>query len=981
MYALVDTGSDATFIDDNTVELLNLTSSEQTGLKIRTICDGLKAEKATKVHRGLRLRSFYGNSYTEIPPAYSISEIPMNRDTIPNKNSINGWKHLEKLRPKIPPLQDCNIGILIGHDCTNAFIPRDLVVGRDGEPFALKTDLGWSIIGPAISKSTCNVDQRHVTCNRILVKESPVLKPSDACRILENDFESTKEGMKTSQDDIKFLQILENNVRRDHKNRLEMPLPFRQTPDLPNNRQLALKRLESLKRKLSSNDELHKEYVKFMNTILERNDAEETVGGEDQEWYLPHHGVFHPKKKKLRVVFDCSASYKGTNLNEHLLTGPNLINELTGVFMRFRAGEIAFTCDIEKMFHQFRVEEKDRRFLKFLWWKDGDLSREPSTYRMNVHLFGAASSPGCANFGLKYLAREKQDSDPEAAAFIRDNFYVDDGIGSLDAEEEACSLIKSATEICKEGGLRLHKFTSNSNKVLESVPVSERADTDNTGNPNLSKPIENERTLGMEWNVNKDTLHFSNVEITSPATRRGILSTVASLYDPLGLISPFVLKGKAILQEVCHKGSRWDEKVEGPTLSRWEEWKQQLSQLNKVSINRCYRPSDFGESIKTELHHFSDASTTGYGMCTYLRLTNSSGRVHCALVAAKARVAPMKVVSIPRLELTAAVVAAQIGATVKNQLKIEIHEEYFWTDSTVVLGYINNDAKRFHVFVSNRVQKIKNLTAPEQWRHVSTEDNPADHASRGLSLTQLKDSNWFTGPQWLWNSELSVTPHEIPSLQPQDPEVKICLQLSSKAPETLDWNERLKHMSSWTKAKAVVARLKKIANGGRDSGPIGPEEVRKAENQILRNIQQHAFPELYDKTKRKSLSKKHPLYKAEPFLHEGLVRAGGRNQGKEIPIEQRNPIILPKCHVANLIIQHCHEKIKHQGIGFTLNEIRSHGFWILGAYQTVSKIIRNCSICARLRGRPCEQRMADLPPERIEASPPFTHVGIDCFGA
>lgn len=367
-------------------------------------------------------------------------------------------------------------------------------------------------------------------------------------------------------------------------------------------------------------------------------------------------------------------------------------------------------------------------------------------------------------------------------------------------------------------------------------------------------------------------------------------------------------------------------------------------------------------------------------MCTYLRLTNSSGRVHCALVAAKARVAPMKVVSIPRLELTAAVGATQIGATVKHQLKIEIHEEYFWTDSTVVLGYINNDAKRFHVFVSNRVQKIKNLTAPEQWRHVSTEDNPADHASRGLSLTQLKDSNWFTGPQWLWNSELSVTPHEIPSLQPQDPEVKICLQLSSKAPETLDWNERLKHMSSWTKAKAVVARLKKIANGGRDSGPIGPEEVRKAENQILRNIQQHAFPELYDKTKRKSLSKKHPLYKAEPFLHEGLVRAGGRNQGKEIPIEQRNPIILPKCHVANLIIQHCHEKIKHQGIGFTLNEIRSHGFWILGAYQTVSKIIRNCSICARLRGRPCEQRMADLPPERIEASPPFTHVGMDCFG-
>ena len=743
-----------------------------------------------------------------------------------------------------------------------------------------------------------------------------------------------------------------------------------------------MKRLESLKRKLTANKDLHVEYTKFMNTILERDDAEETVGGEDQEWYLPHHGVFHPKKKKLRVVFDCSATYKGTSLNAHLLTGPNLINDLTGVFARFRSGEVAFTTDVEKMFHQFRVENDDRRYLKFLWWKNGDLNTEPTTYRMNVHLFGAASSPGCANYGLKYLASSNEETHPEAAHFIKRNFYVDDGLGSVDSTEKAIEIIKSATEICREGGLRLHKFASNSERVLEAVPESERSDTTSVKNLSLSTPdIENERTLGMEWRVNDDTLRFSNIETTAPATRRGMLSTVASLYDPMGLIAPFTLKGKSILQEACKKGSKWDEPVEEPTLMKWQEWIKELAGLDQIYIDRCYKPRGFGKVMTTELHHFADASQSGYGMCSYLRFVNAERDVHCALVAAKARVAPMKAVSIPRLELTAAVVAAEIGSSIKAQLDMEISQEFFWTDSQVVLGYINNDVKRFHTFVANRIQRIKDITEPQQWRHVTTDSNPADHASRGLALTQLKESNWFTGPRWLWDSELSIAPHVIPSLEPQDPEVRICLSSSTKRPEDFDLNERLKHISSWEKARAIVARLRRVVNREKGNDLLKPEELQIAERTILQNVQQQYLSEEYIQCAQgKSLVQKHPLYKADLFLHDGLLRAGGRIQNEILPIEQRNPVILPKCHITDLIIAHCHNAIKHQGINFTLNEIRSNGFWVIGGYQVVAKTIRNCTTCNRLRGKPVEQRMADLPDERVEASPPFTHVGMDCFG-
>ena len=193
-----------------------------------------------------------------------------------------------------------------------------------------------------------------------------------------------------------------------------------------------------------------------MNEILSRGDAEEAPAvNEGVKWHIPHHGVYHPKKKKIRVVFDCSAKFKGTSLNEHLLSGPDLTNSLIGVLCRSRKYLHAVTCDVEKMFHQFIVREEDRDYLRFLWWPNGDVSQYPKEYRMKVHLFGATSSPGCASYGLKHMANEDKEFYPSAAQFITHNFYVDDGLTSVESFDEAVRLVNGAREICKRGGLRL----------------------------------------------------------------------------------------------------------------------------------------------------------------------------------------------------------------------------------------------------------------------------------------------------------------------------------------------------------------------------------------------------------------------------------------------------------------------------------------------------------------------------------------------
>ena len=350
-----------------------------------------------------------------------------------------------------------------------------------------------------------------------------------------------------SQDDLQFLKM-EEGIRQTADGHYEMPLPFRgNTPKLPNNKPLALRRLNKLKTRMENDVKYRQDYMAFMQDIIrkgfaERVPHEQRPDDDGKSWYIPHHGVYHPQKPdKIRIVFDCSATFMGHSLNKYLLQGPDLTNSLVGVLCRFRKELIAFMCDLEAMFHQFKVKEEDRDYLRFYWWENGDITKTPVQYRMTVHLFGAASSPGCSNFGLKKTATDNEcELGSDAAEFIRKDFYVDDGLKSVATVSEATSLIENTKSICARGGMRLHKFISNSKEVIAKIAPDDRAKgVKDLDLHNDVLPIE--RALGVQWCVESDTFQFRIVLQDKPLTRRGILSTISSVYDPLGFLAPVIL--------------------------------------------------------------------------------------------------------------------------------------------------------------------------------------------------------------------------------------------------------------------------------------------------------------------------------------------------------------------------------------------------------------------------------------------------------
>ncbi|XP_062573263.1 uncharacterized protein LOC134235177 [Saccostrea cucullata] len=636
-------------------------------------------------------------------------------------------------------------------------------------------------------------------------------------------------------------------------------------------------------------------------------------------------------------------------------------------------------CDVEKMFHQFVVHEADRDFLRFLWWEDGNLDAEPKEYRMRVHLFGAASSPGCANYGLKFLAKSQEEQLQAASFFVQNNFYVDDGLTSVETEEEAIKLIQDAQILCANGGLRLHKFISNNKNVINSVAESERAaDVKDLDLSHEQLPME--QALGIKWNIEEDAFCFKAVDQNASPTRRSMLSIVASIFDPLGFLSPFTLTGKRILQEMCQGNIGWNDPLPADRLLEWEAWIKDLQNLDLIKVPRCLIPSDFGKPITFELHHFSDASTNGYGQCSYLRVVKGT-KVHCALVIAKARVAPLKVVTIPRLELTAAVLSVKVSLFLKRELNLPINREYFWTDSKVVLGYINNEARRFHVFVANRVQMIRDATKPHQWLYIESASNPADHASRGLRASEVNDSSWLTGPPLLWQSIIESKGVET-ELQLGDPEVRSARTLCTKTKAHSSILDILSRFSSWTKMISFIARMQRLSNGVKGTYPPNPNERLQAEQTIIKHVQHETFQDAISALeKSEGLPKSNSLKPLEPILQDGILRVGGRLRKATLSDAYKNPIILPRNgHITHLILSHAHKETFHQGRGITLNKLRSLGYWIVGGSKTVASYIRQCVICRKLR-RPTEtQRMADLPKERMEPSPPFTYCGMDCFG-
>lgn len=1016
-YAFLDPGSTATFCTEDLMAALNTS-----GKRVKVLLKTMGEERPVPSYKisGLEVAALKGTTFLTLPDVFSQESIPVTQDNIPTEEDLKEWPYLKEV--ELEPI-NASIGLLIGANAPKVLEPWKVINSEGIGPFAVKTLLGWVINGPLGHREDSDMNDCHpALVNRIAIANLEELLTQQ----YNQDFsEQHYEQKEMSLEDKQFMSTISDSaVLKDGHYYLK--LPFREpNVTMPNNRHIALQRAQQLLKRFTRDQTFFGEYQAFMQEVLAKGYAEvvpqeqlETESG--KAWYIPHHGVYHPRKKTLRVVFDCGSTFHGTSLNGELLQGPDLTNKLIGVMLRFRLGPVAMMTDIKSMFHQVRVAREDVDFLRFLWWPDGDITKEPVDHRMTVHIFGAVSSPSCATFALLKTAEDNQDEyPPEVVDTVRHNFYVDDCLKSVSSVEKAAWLYGNLKEMCSKGGFHLNKWISNHRSLLAIIPEEERTKEVKTLNLDRDKlPVE--RALGTQWDVESDTFTFSTVVKTQPITRRGILSVVSSIYDPLGFLAPVVLSAKQILQELCKAKLGWDEKIPEEHADRWKRWLDQLVLLDEFSVSRCITPHDFGEIASAQLLHFCDASEVGMGTVSYLRLTNCRDEVHVVFIMGKAKVAPLKQTTIPRLELAAAVLAVRIDRLLKTELQIPLDESAYWTDSQSVLKYIGSATARFKTFVANRVAMIQSLSEIAQWKYISSKLNPADVASRGLRADAfLQSKAWIHAPEFLRKPSSEWPGYdETPGvISVDDPEVRNTISVCAVVlqPEESPTATLLSHFSNWMDLKRAVGWILKYkdvlkqlsqervnALAMQQSASQKSDAVAKhmqqfkdslrlqklttvdmdnAEKNIICWVQRQSFKEELRSLEKGTVKRTSPLVKLDPVIVDGVLRVGGRLSRATLPEETKHPAILPKAsHISTLILRHIHEKVGHSGRSHVLSTLRRK-HWILHANAAARAVIRKCIICKLRRQKAGEQKMADLPIDRVLPDlPPFTHVGMDYFG-
>ena len=700
---------------------------------------------------------------------------------------------------------------------------------------------------------------------------------------------------------------------------------------MPNNYGMALRRLETTERGLKKAPEKAAAYLKTMQEYVNegyarRLEEEERRLSCDRSWYLPHHAVTSQNKPgKIRVVFDAAATYGGTSLNENLLTGPDFLLTIPGVLIRFRQEAVALNADIEKMFLQVGMRTEDQPALRFLW-RNLEVSRPPDVYQMDRLIFGARSSPASASYVLNKTAQEKcseSDAGLAAAVTVRDHFYMDDLATSERDISSALQTVSEVSALVSRGGFRLRKWLSNKGEVLAAIPTEERA----SSAIDLQRQLPTERVLGVMWDAQEDQLFVSTPSTVDEetVTKRSILRVVASIYDPVGFVSPFTLLAKLLLQDLWSARRDWDAQLEAEERDRWAAWLAELPRLPAVAVPRWYGCQE-EPPILRQLHVFCDASERAFGTVAFLRQVYNDGQVHCCLVMSRCRVAPLKKLSIVRLETQAAVMAVRMACCVRRELTVEIQETVFWSDSQVVLGYIANTSRRFHTFVANRVAEIRSTSEPAQWRFVPGEENPADDCSRGLMASELTENcRWIRGPDFLCLSEENwPADRQSRSVALEDPEVKTVLTTHRHGLVASDALPDPSRFSNWNRYRRTVAWILRFrhnlsatsSTSRRLTGPLSALELRAAHDFIVRQLQCQAFAqEIAALTRGASIDVRSSLLSLSPQLdRDGLLRVGGRLEHSPLPDETRHPLILPRDHrVTSLMIMAIHERLMDAG--------------------------------------------------------------------
>ncbi|XP_008484590.1 uncharacterized protein LOC103521259, partial [Diaphorina citri] len=671
------------------------------------------------------------------------------------------------------------------------------------------------------------------------------------------------------------------NCRFDiEKSRYCVRLPFKEPPsNLGSSGEIALSRFLSLERKLERNLDLRRNYDQAITDLLKSDYLEICPNDDGKGYYVPHHVVVKESSltTKYRIVFDFSCpSDNGKSLNDIVHSGPKLYNDLFNILLNLRLFKIALIADISKMFLQILLDCEDCPYQKIFWrFSPNDPIQ---VYFLNRVTFGNTASPYLSQRVIRQLALDNEKEFPLVKPVVFDSFYMDDLTTSVMELDEALELHSQLVTCFKKASFDLVKWASNSpefvSNIAEDVSISSLIDWD--ANQSL-------KILGMGWNPTSDLFSFQVDVQDRPCTKRLVLSNLAKIWDPLGLISPVTLYCKIILQSLWNLKLDWDETAP-PEISYL--WKQIIDELKLLSEIKIPRHISVVEGSKLTLIGYCDASEKACAAVVYTKVQVDEHLPVVTLLAAKSKVAPLKKISIPRLELNAALLLARLISLILKQYtpRYPVQEVVCLSDSTIALHWINSSAHKWQTYVANRVTKIQELMPPDKWYHVAGSNNEsADCLSRGLTPSQMvAHSTWFQGPSYLLEEVSSWPIAKLENSNGPLPEEKRVTLLTAQPPRPflLQLAERF---SSWKKlVNTLVFVFRFIKKLPRRIG-IEVADVEFVEKRLWLAIQKIHFHKL------------DAFQKLTPFKdEEGLVRVGGRLHNASLNYGQKHPLLLPK---------------------------------------------------------------------------------------
>lgn len=976
--ALLDSGSQSSFITESLVKRLHL-HKVPTNISLAGINQSLSQVKHTvnvKIksrYNGFNstLRCLILDRITECLPTNSISssdiKIPRNIKLADPQFNISS-----------------NIDMLIGAELFWSLLCVGQIKTSKRQPYLQKTHLGWIVSGQIMAidkyanKTSCNLSINDSLDNS-LTRFWEVEEYTPKCSYTIEE--------KACEDH--FI----NTFRRNEDGRFVVKLPFKTQFEtrLGESKGMALKRFYNLERKLRRQPALKQQYSDFIEEYLALGHMKIVPAEREAitpNFYLPHHAVLKESSltTKLRVVFDGSAKTStGTSLNDMLMVGPVIQQDLFSIILRFRMHRFVMTADIAKMYRQVHLDESQIQFQRILW--RNEINERIKSYELTTVTYGTASASYLAIKALHQLAIDEKGSYPIGAMITKRDFYVDDLLTGADTKEEAEIIRNEVSLLLEKGKFQLRKWASNCSDLIQNISSNETEHAI----INLDKQ-QTIKTLGLQWNSSADVFQFKISKFTtSRISKRTILSDISQIFDPLGLIGPVIVIAKLLMQRLWQLNLDWDESTPTDVHTAWFEYKKQIQTLNILSIPRWVISDE--NPVSRQIHGFCDASELAYGACIYMRITNMYGHHSSNLICSKSRVAPLRNISVPKLELCAALLLARLMKKVTAALPVRIDDIHYWTDSTITLAWIKSVARNWKTFVANRVSEIQELSNLTMWHHVPTTENPADIISRGLEpILLIKCALWWHGPTW-FQSHSDHWPN-IPSkveISEDIPERRSTISNVLIATNSSDFDifERYSKLNKLLRVTAYCLRfihncckrLKGMHNE-LEGESLTPAEITNATVILTKIVQQSVFPQdmLHLKV-HNTVHCKSKLLCLNPFLdNAGIIRVGGRLNNADIPYNQKHPIVLPKNHkFTKLIIQNEHHKCLHAGAQATLAAVRM-SYWPLGGRDITRHLIRQCIRCFRTKPINESHIMGNLPKDRVTPSRPFTNCGIDYFG-